>query len=132
MCLTALYPPFAIAGICLTGGGCYGAYKCIIGATKFNKLFMNLKLGVNEEYPIFKMKKHTDYSTVYTFTLPTGLSSEDFKSKQLAIEEYLGKSVEIKYTYKELYIEVFEEEMKHYYEYYLLDIKGDVPILIRI
>lgn len=130
MCLTALYPPFAIAGWCLFGGGCYGAYKCIVGATKFNRLFINLKLGVNEEYPIFKKKKHTDYSTIYIFTLPAGLSSEDFEKNKLAISENLGRDINIQYTYKEIQIEVFESEFKHSYEYYPIEIKGDVPILI--
>lgn len=32
MCLTALYPPFAVAGYVMTIGGLYGGYKCITGA----------------------------------------------------------------------------------------------------
>lgn len=132
--LDALAPAFTNDSVPLTGiikcagvlGIAYYAYRW----SKFDKLFENLQLGVNGAYPIFKGKHKTDFSTVYKFTLPCGLSLQDFDKKKDAIEQHLGRDIDIKYTYKEIYIEVYNQNLKTRYDYVPTKIKGDVPIII--
>lgn len=110
--------------------GIWGVGYYFLTWSKFDRIFRALDLGTNHVYPLLKSKKKTDCSTIYKFTLPAGLSSEDFKKSQQAIEEHLGKNIDIKYTYKEIQIEVFNEKPKRHYDYILTELKGDVPILI--
>jgi S-DNA-T family DNA segregation ATPase FtsK/SpoIIIE len=132
--LDALAPAFTNERVPLTGlikcagvlGIAYYAYRW----SKFDKLFENLQLGVNGAYPIFKCKHKTDFSTIYKFTLPCGLSLQDFDKKKDAIEQHLGRDIDIKYTYKEIYIEVYNQNLKTRYDYVPTKIKGDVPIII--
>jgi S-DNA-T family DNA segregation ATPase FtsK/SpoIIIE len=98
--------------------------------SKFDKLFENLGLGIDGAYPIMKSKRKTDYSEIYKFTLPRGLSLADFDKHKDAIEQFLGRKIDIKYTYKEIYIEVYNENQKTLYEYVPTKIKGEVPIMV--
>jgi S-DNA-T family DNA segregation ATPase FtsK/SpoIIIE len=98
--------------------------------SKFDQLFKNLKLGVGVAFPIIKGRIKTEYSDIYRFTLPKGLCLQDFLDKQEAIENALGREVEIKYTYKEIQIEVYKENQKIHYDYEPTKISGDVPITI--
>jgi S-DNA-T family DNA segregation ATPase FtsK/SpoIIIE len=98
--------------------------------SKFDKLFENLGLGVNGAYPIFKSKHKSQYSTIYKFTLPAGLCLSDFDKCKEKIEQHLGRDIDIKYTYKEIYMEVYNDNLKTKFDYVPIKIKGDVPILI--
>ncbi|MDF2588199.1 MAG: cell division FtsK/SpoIIIE [Anaerocolumna sp.] len=98
--------------------------------SKFDLLFKNLKLGVSTAYPIIKGKEKTEYSDIYRFTLPKGICLQDFLDKQEAIENSLGREVDIKYTYKTIQIEVYKENQKTHYDYEPTKISGDVPIII--
>lgn len=80
-------------------------------------LFKNCNLYKDEMYPKFKEKKTTPYGYFLRFSLPLGLSSEDFIRKQEAIEQYLGKRVEIKYKHKNILIEVYEKDLEKVYPY---------------
>lgn len=104
--LNALWPsPFNL-GLVLIGLG--GIAYSILFTSKFDRLFKNLKLERGGAYPIIKDKEKTDVSTIYTYRLPAGLTEEDFIDNQAAIEQFLGKSVDIKYTHKAVQIEVFD------------------------
>ena len=98
--------------------------------SKFDGLFRHLGLGVDGAYPIQKSVNKHDTSTIYKFTLPSGLCLKDFEDKKDRIEQHLGREVDIKYTYKEIWIEVFKPNQKTRYDYVPTDIKGDVPIII--
>jgi S-DNA-T family DNA segregation ATPase FtsK/SpoIIIE len=98
--------------------------------SKFDLIFKNLGLGIGVAYPIIKSKKKTEFSDIYRFTLPKGLCLQDFLDKKEAIENALGREVDIKYTYKEILIEVYHENNKIHYEYVQTKLSGDVPILI--
>jgi S-DNA-T family DNA segregation ATPase FtsK/SpoIIIE len=98
--------------------------------SKFDRLFHNLGLGKGLAYPILKGKTKTDISTIYRFTLPAGLSIKDFDDKKEAIENYIGAEVDMKYTYKEIMIEVYNSNKKTFYEYVPTKVKGEVPIII--
>jgi S-DNA-T family DNA segregation ATPase FtsK/SpoIIIE len=119
--------PFGVALECI---GIVGATYYAYTWSKFNKIFKGLGLGVGTAYPIQKGSYKTEYSTVYKFTLPAGLSLKDFDDRKEAIEQYLGRSIDIKYTYKEIFIEVYKDNIKTMYEYEPIKIKGDMPILI--
>ena len=80
-------------GLMLAGGGCVADF--IAHYSVFNQVFKGLGLCVGDVYPILKSKTKMDGYTLYEFTLPAGLSVEDFRNKQAAIEQYLGRPVEI-------------------------------------
>lgn len=111
-------------------GGVVGLTYYGMTMSKFTRIFENLKLGVGSVYPIQKSKVKTDTSTVYKFTLPCGLTLKDFDEKKEAIEQHLGREIDIKYTYKEILIEVYNENMKTLYDYKPIKVKGNVPIII--
>jgi S-DNA-T family DNA segregation ATPase FtsK/SpoIIIE len=98
--------------------------------SKLQVVFKNVGLGVDGVYPLLKTKKKTKHSVIYKYTLPAGLCLSDFDKKKEAIEQYLGRDVDLKYTYKELFIEVYNKNLKTYYEYEPVNIFGKVPLLI--
>lgn len=139
----------AEAGIALIGGGIaiMSFYPSLIGSTitfmgaalitlflselsKFDKLWVALNLGVDGNYPIERRREKKEGYTLYEFAFPAGLCSEDFKKHKQAISEWLGKDIEISYGYKNIYIKVYDEPMRHYYDYTVTKSNGDVPILI--
>lgn len=98
---------------------------------KFTILFKNLGLGTDDTcYPLIKYKTKTENSVIYHFTLPTGLSLSDFKEKQEAIQQFLGYDIDIRYTFKEIVLEVFKEELKSSIPYEPIKIFGEVPIFV--
>lgn len=122
--------PISMQGFFLVvgAGGLYWYYKT---QCKYSVLFKNLDLGTNKTcYPLLKTKNKTEYSTIYKFTLPTGLCLKDFEDKKEAIEQFVGCDVDIKYTYKEIIIEEFHEKLKESISYEPVSIKGNVPILV--
>ena len=128
--ISAIYPPWSIIGTLSMSVGVIVMAYTAWNWNPFDKLFRNLGLGIDGAYPFIKSKTQTDSSTIYKFTLPCGLCLKDFEDKKDAIEQYLGRDVEIKYTYKEIRIEVYESKMKTMYEYESYKIYGDVPIMI--
>jgi len=126
-----LYPPYAVYGFGIMGIGAFSITYYVKTWSKFDRIFKNLKMGVGVSYPILKEKKKTDISTIYCFTLPCGLSVKAFDNNKTAIEQYLGREIEIKYTYKEIEIEVFEKSSSTAIVNYIsTKIKGNVPIMI--
>lgn len=122
--VTALYPPYALIGYAMASCGAVGALSYLTTWSKFDKLFKNLGLCKGSAYPIKVGSQKTDVSTVYKFTLPAGLSLDDFERNRLAIRQHLGRDIDIKYTYKQIWIEVFEQEQQELYPYRLTHCKG--------
>ena len=123
-------PEMLIFALLLEFGCLIGVEFCIITNSKYDKIFKNCKLMVGQATPLLKGRKKTDYgSTIYTFTLPAGLSVEDFRNKQQAIENYIGKDIKIDYGFKDIIIEEYDEKMKDFYKYIPQKIDGYVPIL---
>lgn len=127
---TALYPAYAVYGFGIASIGTIGIVYTAFTWSKFDKIWKNTGLCVGSSYPIKKGSQKTDISTIYTFTLPCGLSVQDFDKKRKVIEQYLGREIEIKYTYKEIQIEVFEQRTSNAHDYQPTVIKGNVPLLI--
>lgn len=114
----------------LKAGGVIGIAYYSLTLSKFTKVFECLGLGVGAVYPIQKGKSRTESSTIYKFTLPCGLSVKEFDEKKDAIEAYLGRKIDIRYTYKEILIEVYDQNIKTFYEYEPIKLKGNVPLVI--
>lgn len=114
----------------LKAGGVIGIAYYSLTLSKFTKVFECLGLGVGSVYPIQKGKSRTESSTIYKFTLPCGLSVKEFDEKKDAIEAYLGRKIDIRYTYKEILIEVYDQNIKTFYEYEPIKLKGNVPLVI--
>lgn len=125
-----LYPAYAIYGCGMAAMGAGGIIYTALTWSRFDKLWKSTGLCVGSSYPLKKGMKKTDISTIYTFTLPCGLSVQDFDKNKNAIEQYLGREIDIKYTYKEILIEVFEQRTLSIQEYQPTFIKGNVPILV--
>ncbi len=110
--------------------GIYALVQYGIEHSKFDKLFVGAGLGTDGSYPIEKGHENKDGYTQYEFTLPVGMSSEDFAKKELAISQWLGKEIAIQYGYKNLLLRVYDEPFKHDYQYTVTTAPGDVPVLI--
>lgn len=125
-----LYPAYAVYGCGMAAMGVCGIAYTALTWSRFDKLWQVTGLCVGSAYPLKKGTKKTDISTIYTFSLPCGLSVQDFDKKKKVIEQHLGREIDIKYTYKEIQIEVFEQRSVTIQDYQPTIIKGNVPILI--
>lgn len=91
----------------------------------FRLLFENLNLKVGDGVvPKYINKRKTPYGYCLTFSLPYGLSTNDFEKHQLAIEQYLNKRVDINYKNYRIYIRVYENELKKVQPYQLIETSG--------
>lgn len=127
MAIAILSDDLQLIGYTLSGIG------LIITVTEFKSLlnpyrtlFENCKLTVGDSKQVPKLikKRNTDYGYCLTLSLPYGLSTDDFKKKQLAIEEYLNKRIEISYHNYRVYMKVFEADLKANQPYRKVDTKG--------
>lgn len=125
-----LYPAYAIYGCGMAAAGICGITYTAFTWSRFDKLWKSTGLCVGSSYPLKKGAKKTEISTIYTFTLPCGLSVQDFDKKKKVIEQYLGREIDIKYTYKEIQIEVYKQQSASIQNYHPTEIKGNVPLLI--
>ena len=111
-----IIPAVKWGGYVFTAGvmGMCGYY---MGRSELDKTFENCGLKFDRAYPVLKEKKKTDVSTIYKYSLPDGLSVDDFIKKQQAIENKLGKKVEIRYTFKAIEIEAFDNDVENVIKY---------------
>lgn len=130
MAVSAIYPPFGVISTIMQAACVGGIGWVALTYSKYDKVFKNCGLNVGQAIPILKAKTDTEYSTIYHFTLPAGLSEKDFHDKEEAIQNYIGKEISISYGFKEIIIEEYKEEMKHLYDYQPVKIKGQVPIMV--
>jgi len=128
--IKAIYPPYYPTAAMFVLFGVAGIYMYFATYSKFNHLWKALDLGKDESYPICKGKKRTKNSIIYRFSLPAGLSIEDFERNKIAIEQFLGRDIDIKYTYKEIWIEVFDPNQPTEYDYNIIPCKGPVEFPI--
>lgn len=98
--------------------------------SKFDDLFINLKIGYHDRYPMLKYKKRGKNSILYHFRIPAGVCLKDFKDKKESFEDFLGHKVDIYYTYKEIVIEEFITTEKTMYPYSVFRGKGNMIIVI--
>jgi S-DNA-T family DNA segregation ATPase FtsK/SpoIIIE len=110
--------------------GAAGLYYFWTTKSKFDLVFRELGLGTDTRYPIMKSKKKYSHSITYKFTLPPGLTTDDFIKKQIAIEQHIGKKINIEYINKGLFIiEEYTMNAIPFYDYEPIELKGNVPIV---
>lgn len=129
----------AVAAI-MPGGIPYATVMAVAGSagiayyfsiwSKFDRVFRNLDLGMNNCYPIKKRSARKDGYILYEFTLPAGLSVADVVECQEAIEQYIGARIQIDYGFKNLLIKVYTKEMPSKYPFEPQVSKGNVPVLV--
>ena len=124
--VASLFPAYGFIAAIMSACGIGGIINYAMSWSKFDRLWPALGLTVGTAQPYLKNKERTDHSIIYKFTLPAGLSSDDFEKHKLAIEQFCGRDIDIKYTYKELWIEVFNQTQKTLYEYETVNSKGAV------
>ena len=114
---------YAYSGALVATGAAGIAYY-VNNWSQFDRLWRNLNLGKGNAYPICKTKKETDTGTIYKFRLPAGLCLDDFEKHKQAIEQFVGRKVDLKYTYKEIWLEVFEKDLQEIYPFEVTECKG--------
>jgi S-DNA-T family DNA segregation ATPase FtsK/SpoIIIE len=99
--------------------------------TKYDRAFIACELcnPIGGE-PNLKRRKYENGYTLYEFTLPAGVSIEDFEEKSKALSEYVGRNLEIEYGYKNIIIKEYPLNAKTFYEFKPISKKYKVPILI--
>lgn len=98
----------------------------------YRNLFENLKLEKGEQLPKFKGERKTDYGCCLEFSLPTGLSTDDFKKHQLAIEQNLNRKIDISYKNHRVFIRVYEKELEKAPAYKFIETKRPLEFAIGI
>ena len=124
--VAGLYPAYLPLSLLMGGFGALGIANYAFTWSKFDRLFKNLNLCKGGSYPILNNTEETETSRIYKFTLPAGLSSEDFERNRVAIKQHLGRDIDIRYTYKSVWIEVFESQPKTSYPYKVISCRGSV------
>lgn len=128
--VNTLYPAYAVYGLCMSAVGLFGIVYNTLTWSRFDRLWRNLGLGKGEIYPKLKNTKQGDGVVTYSFTLPCGMCLDDFLKNKEKIEQFIGKACDIKYTYKEIMIDVYDTKVIEKYEFEPVDCKGEVSFPI--
>lgn len=126
----SLIPECAPAAKSIMWAGSVGVTTYLATWSKFDTVFKNLKLGKESAYPFKKRKEKKDGFTLYEFTLPAGLSTEDIEKHKEAIQQHVGKEIEVSYGFKNFYIKEYTEAMKTHYDFEPMMFKSPVEIPI--
>lgn len=126
----SLLPAAPIYGAVMCAAGGVGIVYEAMTYSRFDQLFKSLKLGIGEAYPIKKRMSGKEDYDLYEFTLPAGMSVEDFEKKHDAIEQYIGQRVEIAYGFKNLLIRVYTKDLPSVWNYSPMKVKGRVGLLL--
>lgn len=125
-----IYPGFGTYCYAMSALGFASIAYYAYSWSRLDKLFQNLNLGVNGAFPLLKKRHKTDKGIAYEFTLPTGLTTDDFEKKRLAISQHLGCPIKIKYQYKKLIIEAITKDNNTIPLYEPVKLSGKVPVLV--
>lgn len=98
----------------------------------WRKVFAKINLQIDGVTPIRKQKRKTDYGHCLTFSLPTGLSTDDFEKNKLAIEQHLNKKIDINYKNHRVFIRVYEKELEKAPKYQFIETKKPLEFAIGI
>jgi S-DNA-T family DNA segregation ATPase FtsK/SpoIIIE len=128
----ALFPQKGFYCACGVFASVMGMGLFIERTSPFDKLFENLDLKKGNDYPTFREKEKKDGYTLYKFKQPPGLTIEEIIEKQGAIEQYLGKPVEIEYTYKEFVVKVYDKGLPTRWDYEYMPPKGAVAFPVGV
>jgi S-DNA-T family DNA segregation ATPase FtsK/SpoIIIE len=126
----SIYPPAALYGFTVSMIGIIGLAYRLHTYSQFDVIFRNLKLGKEGAFPIKKRADKKDGYTLYEFTLPAGISTEDVERHKEAIQQRIGSEISISYGFKNILIRVYDDRMRHKYEYEPMYIDGSVSLPI--
>lgn len=90
----------------------------------YKALLESCNLNVGNQVPRYIGKRKTPYGYCLTFSLPFGMSTDDFEKKKLAIEQYLNKKIEIAYNNYRVFIKVYEIELEKSPPFQIIETKG--------
>lgn len=88
--------------VSLFGIGAYSFYKWYKAHHPYWKVFKSLELTAADgvAVPLLRKKEDVDNGECYHFSLPAGLSWEDFKGRQKRLEEFRGCQIVVEQEYK--------------------------------
>lgn len=128
--LNSVFPAFGLYSGLMILSGITGLAYHFKNRSRFDRLWKNLNLCKGAAYPVLKEKERTDTSVIYKFSVPAGLSIEDFDRHKSAISMFLGRDIDIRPGYKEVWIEVYNQNEKEVYPYEVTTCKGNLEIII--
>lgn len=126
----SMLPAAPVYGALMIAAGGAGILYDVVTFSKFDQLFKSLNLGIGDVYPIKKRVSKKEEYDLYEFTLPAGMSVDDFERKHDAIEQYVGQRVEIAYGFKNLLIRVYTKDLPLSWKYTPIKVKGRVGLLL--
>jgi len=121
------FAPVVPIGFAVTGVGCFAAEflgKLLEEPDELQSVFFCSNLFNLAGLPELKENKKTNYGYCLRYSLPPGMCLSDFKKKQESIEQFLGHRIDIKYANRNILIQVYENELKTYYEFETVKTKG--------
>lgn len=128
---TAIYFPAAlVSAYSLVFAGSIGVAAHLTFKSPFDGVFKSVGLGNGENYPTKIGKKKACGCTVYEFTLPAGYSTDDVEKYKYAIEQHIGKEIDVTYGFRNFYIKVYDEKMRTRYDYDPRKFKSPVEVPI--
>lgn len=127
ICMSALQPSPEAYGLVVAGLAVVVAHFTFTG--KYDAIFYNLGIRINDTVsPTFVAKYEHESSTVYEYTIPAGLSLDDFSKHADALETFAGCSVDLSIHNRRLFLREIREQK--IYNYKPAHLKGHVPLLI--
>ena len=117
---------------------CDVALDLFFGKNEFEYLFKQIKLqNLDGHMPILRKTVEGSNYTGYLFTIPVGLSIEDFKDNKDTISQYLHKKesdVSIELVNNQALVTIKEEnaDVSYDYEDYIFDSELRIPIGINL
>lgn len=113
-----LLPVTPLPGMAMMGVCGYALYSALKRRGRWATLWKQCGLTRDEMYPELRERRRHEYGEVLRFSLPPGLSKSDFERKKEALEDFLGKDINIAVHNRNLILELYDGPMAHYpYEY---------------
>ncbi len=119
-------------GLLMYGAGAVCiAYNYLDKTNKYKKLWTNTGLINKEgEMPLLVKKQKRNFGYDLLFTLPSGLSTDDFIKQKQNIEQNLNKIIDINYANKKVNISVYEKELQKEYPYEAIETKNITDLVV--
>lgn len=106
-------------------------YQSLTNQKVHKKLWMNTKL-INDDgaMPTLVRKINRNFGYDMVFSLPTGLSTEDFEKKKASIEQHFNKKIEIGYANNKLILSIYTKKLEREYVYEAIETKKVTELVV--
>lgn len=107
------------------------SYYSITNQKQHKKIWTNTGL-INKDgaMPTLIRKVSRDYGYDMVFSMPIGMSTEDFEKKKANIEQYFNKRVDISYLNNKLILSIHTKELKKEYPFEVIETKKVTELVV--